>query len=238
LPRNLSKTCVFITCLSLLGCTPLVTYKPIAEVVPTTRLTLLPQGSQTLVKLNGIESRALITDQDLKKPLQLFATDPTLRDFMLITPQKTSVAGVYSFPYTHVSPGYRVWADVHPLETVSKKGLREFPRADLGARKIGDVKKTNTLEAIVNGQNYTLTFDKAPLANTPSIGTIKSASVITGEVFGFYDDFSSVFRIPLDANGRFQLVAKKPAFIKLFLVITSGEKTNTVPFGVVVASKE
>ena len=241
--KHLAKALLIATCASaIIGCSDIITHHHAEDVKPTIRLTLIPQGAQTLVKLNGIESRRLITKDDLTQPLQLFILDPTLTDLTVIAPQDSAIPGVYSFTFTpKSSAGYRVWAYVQPTASISKKQTEEFPQADLGARKPGNITKTESHDATIGGMHFVLSFDKAPTLDDESTGTIRitgkdgNTTTASGEIIGFYDDFHSVFRLPLDDKGSFHLTPNKQGFIKLFARVKLDGKTVSVPFGVLVS---
>ena len=205
------------------------------EPKPTFRLTLVPQGSNTLVKLNGIDSRSLIANEDLTQPMRLLLIDPTLTDFHIIIPQKSDVPGMYSFTLPSKSKtDYRVWADVMPDAAISKNQLEEFPQADFGARSIGQVSKVQSLEATISGQHYVLSFDRSPKENYESTGKLLiDGKPAAGSLYGFYDDFHSVVRLPLDNDGTFALTPRHSGFIKLFAQVKQRENIVTVPFGVI-----
>jgi len=234
-------TLIALSFIGLSACSPgPIHHEHVADVPPTIRLTLIPQDTNTLVKLSGIESRTLITNDNLTQPLQLLLIDPTLTDFRLITPQKSNIPGIFTIPLMPKSNApYRVWADIRPGEALSKKQREEFPSADLGARKIGNINKTQSLETNIDGHHFTLSFDHAPTADNESIATLHTDSAVaSGDIYGFYDDFHSVIRLPIAPDGTFHLTPKKQGYLKLFAVIKQGYKTVTVPFGVVVAKAE
>jgi len=238
-----SITAMIASIIAIAACTP-PHHAAVPAAEPTLRLTLIPESAlpkdkTTIIdaKLNVIKTRDLVLKEDLTQPLQLLVIDPTLTDFTLITPRETKIPGLYSFPFALKSPsGYRVWADVKPGIALSKKQLEEFPMTDLGSRKAAAINKTPMLEANVGGDHFALSFDKAPIEGEESTGTItgKDGAPIHagGEIIGFYDDFRTVLRTPLDDKHTFTLAPAHAGFIKLFAKLQIGGKTVSVPFGV------
>ena len=218
------------------------------DTAPSMRLTLIPHDSvsakkTTIVeaKINGIESRELITKEALSKPLQLLTIDSSLNDFRLITPDASKVPGRYSFSFTPSSAnGYRVWADVNPTTPAPKAASEEFVMADLGAKHIGQIDKKESLESAVSGYHAALTFSAPLTDDEESTGTLKitdntgNAVTIAGDIFGFYEDFHAILRAPVNADQTFKITPRKPGFIKLFAQIKIGDKTVSAPFSVIV----
>jgi len=236
---------------------------------PTIHLTLLPQDVLTvgkpttvLAKLNNIQERRIITNDDLEtvhtQPFHLLVVDPTMTDYQHIHPEPTATPGIYSFIFTpHMAGGYRAWADVTPKAT----GRQEFAMADLGKPIGGGVDKTERHEATVGGYHFVLSFDKPPVKDDESMGTIRIANEkgnpVTslepvmgafGHIVGFYDDFRMVVHThpmgaepknPSDRGGpelMFHLAPTKTGFIKLFAQVKINGKELFVPFGVNVAA--
>jgi len=241
--------------------------KPLAMAKPTIRLTLVPQDTlkvgkpvTVLTKLNHIEGRYILTDQDLEtvhtQKFHLLVIDSTMTDYQHLHPQPTKTPGVYSFSFMPRLPGgYRAWADITPVG-----GKQEYVMSEeLGAHQRGKINETESHEATMGGYHFTLSFDKPPVEGGESMGTItvsshgkpvKSLEPVMGayaHIVGFYDDFRTVVHThpmgdePKNDKDRggpelmFHLMPVKSGFIKLFAQVKIGGKEMMVPFGVVVA---
>jgi len=241
---KISAITLSLLAITLAACAAIKTPSPptFAEVKPSLRLTLLPQGNIIEAKVTGTETRQLLLPEDLAAPMRLFAVDRTLNDFHFITPQKTGIPGVYSFPFAlKPDSSYRVWVDIKQLpDAKGKTPPEEFPSTDLGARKPSAVAKTVSLDTNVSGYHATLTFDKTPTDKDDATGTLRitdkngTAVNATADIIGIYEDFHSVFRIALDNKLTFTLNPGKAGFIKLFAVLHIDGKDMVVPFGVMV----
>jgi hypothetical protein len=252
--------------LAITGCSSFMpSRKAPPEPQPTIRLTLLPQGAiaqnkttTVQAKLNIIETRTLLTDDDLAiahtKKFHLLVVDPTLTDYQHIHPQPTNIPGVYSFQFTpKLAGGYRAWADVTPKAT----GKQEYVMADLGVHKVGMYPKTEMHEASAGGYHFTLSFDKPPVADDESMGTIKVTDAkgnpvsalqpIMGayaHIVGFYDDYRHIVHVhpmgeePKNESQRggpeltFHLAPTRAGFIKLFAQVRINGKEIFAPFGI------
>jgi hypothetical protein len=239
--------------------------KPVAEVKAGTRLTLLAEDTirvgkpvTVLAKLNNIKERTVITEDQLQtvhtQKFHLLVVDSTLTDYQHIHPQQTSTPGVYKFTFTpKLAGGYRAWADITPVG-----GKQQFVMSEeLGAHRIGAVSKTESHDASVGSYHFSLSFDKPPVANGESMGTITvtknsqpvgSLEPVMGafaHIVGFYDDFRTVVHThpmgkePAKEQERggpdltFHLSPSKPGFIKLFAQMRIDGKEMFVPFGIV-----
>lgn len=227
---------------------------------PTLRLAVLPLGDVTPgkpvtleLKLTNMAERRLLTDADLKtvhtKKIHLLAIDPTLTDYQHLHPAPTRTPGVYSVSFTPKSrAGYRLWADVTPVD-----GQQEYAMAELGADKPGAIDKTERHEAIVDGYHFTLMFDPPPAAGEETMGMIhitdstgkpvKLQEIMGayGHIVGFYSDFRTVVHThPMGDDASqlmFHLAPYKPGFVKLFAQVKIGGREVFAPFGINVAAK-
>lgn len=254
------------------GCAALKPDQKKAEDKPAaTRLAFMPltplqvdKSTTVQAKLNNIESRDLITDDDLKlvhtKKFHLLVVDSTLTDYQHIHPQATSTRGVYSFEFTpKMDTGYRAWADITPVKT----GKQEFASADLTPRKPGaTLEKKTSMEAMVDGYHFKLSFDTPPVAGSESMGTItvtdkqgkpvKSLQPVMGayaHIVGFYDDFHTVVHThpmgeePTSESDRggpdmtFHIEPAKPGYIRIFAQYKINGRDVYAPFGIMVAKQ-
>lgn len=230
--RHLSSAICYLALLSACA----TAHHHVEDAPLVTRLTLVPEGDHTLVKINGVESRSLVTNANLTQPLQLLMIDSTLSDFHVITPAPSSIPGVLSMPAPK-SEGYRIWADIHPNAALSKKQREEFPSADIGRVKAGHIDKMPAVAAHIDEFQLTLALDHPLMADEESTITLRAADAdgkpahCTGDLYGFYDDLHSVVHVTLDSESRFTLTPKKAAFIKLFAVLSCNGHALTAPFG-------
>lgn len=267
--------CVFISiiCLIAIAACSNKSDKPksLAEAKPTIRLTLLPESTpkigkpvKVLAKLNRIRERTIVTPDQLEtvhtQKFHLLLIDPTMTDYQHIHPQPTSTPGIYSFTFTPKLPGgYRAWADITPVG-----GKQQFPMSEeLGAhRRAERLNEIASHDATVGGYHFTLSFDKPPVADGESMGTITvtrngksvdSLEPVMGafaHIVGFYDDFRTIVHIhPMgkepdktsDRGGpelTFHFAPVKPGFVKLFVQVNIGGKELFAPFWVKVGKDQ
>jgi hypothetical protein len=230
------------------------------------RLTLLPQGPlvqgkpvNVLLKLNDLQDQHVIADDELKvvhtEKLHVLLIDSSFTDYQHIHPKPTGATGVYSFDFTpHKPGGYRVWADVTPVETDKQM----FVRADLGAPRPDGVSKVEQVYSTIGNYHFSLSFDQAPQVGGESKGTIHvtegkadkpvaSLEPVMGaysHIVAFSDDFRSVIHThplgdepskPTDRGGPdivFHFAPDKAGFVKLFAQVKIGGKEYFAPFGV------
>lgn len=256
----MKKTVLLLSIAVLTACSALKPDKVKApETKPTIKLTLVPQDAlaqgkttKIIAKLNNIEERAVVTDDDLDtvhtQKFHLLVVDPTLTDYQHLHPQPTSTRGVYSFAFTpKLAGGYRAWADITPKATHKQ----EFAMTDIGAPRGGGITKTETREANVGGYHFTLSFDKLPVAESESMGSIRITDKkgrpveilqpvmgANAHIVGFYDDFRTVMHThPMDGHGvMFHLAPAKAGFVKLFAQVKIDGKEFFAPFGVMISA--
>ncbi len=228
---------------ALAACSSVMPHYHYDEHPATLKLTLLPHSAFTAgkpvdldVKLTSIDTLGLITDERLKtvngKTLRLYALDSTYTDFHAIVPAPTQTQGISQFTFTPKMQGkYRFFAEVTP--TNSK--FEEFPNADLGVHTPNQINRTESLEA----NHVKITFDKKPAIGVDSVGTVHTDKKLQpindgglGEIVGFYDDFHTVTRMPIAADGTFHILPVKASFIKLFAHVNTGGSDTVAPLGI------
>lgn len=225
--------------------------------LPTIKLTLLPQSEMArgrpvnvLMKLTNIKTHELLTDADLEtahtKKIHLFIIDPTLSDYHYVHPAPTATPGLYSFAFTpRLGEGYHVWAEITPKATHRE----EFDMAELGPHHEADARKVESHSATVSGYRFVLSFDKPPVADGESMGTITitrgghavTLSPIMGayaHITAFFQNYRTVMHThPMGDDSHeimFHFAPDRDGFVKLFAQVNIGGKEITAPFGIVI----
>lgn len=229
---------------------------------PTAKLTVLPldqpQAGKTVTvkaKFNHLKDHYTLLNEDLKEVvsnrIHLLVIDPTLTDYHHIHPAPIEPSGLFNFQFIpKFSTGYRVWANITPVET----GVKEIVRADIGKPGITVINRTENREVTVDGYRFALNFDKelkigeeykGTLTVTSLSGTavqLESKMDVYGHIDGFFADYRSALTSQLVKTGSsdasvlsFTIIPEKSGFLKLFAQVKIGGRMVTAPFGVMVA---
>ncbi len=223
------------------------------------------KGDKKLVqiKLERIKDDKAVSHENLKEvhtqKVHLLIIDDSLEDYSHIHPKALKEPGLYEFEWdAKKQANYRVWADLHPLDT----DAQEYVIADLvtGKEAKSEINRTIVLESTMDGYTFKLSFDSESLViGKPALGKItitdkvrnpvKDLEPVMGafaHIVGFFDDKQTVVHIhpmgeepskPTDRGGpelQFHIVAEKAGFIKLFAQVSIKGKELFVPFGIVV----
>lgn len=239
---------------------------------PTIKLSILPiedkdQGKHVKMKLSKLEDESPVPPELLKEmhteKVHLLIIDDSLTDYSHIHPKPTKEPGVYEFDWapTKKDANYRMWADLHPLDT----DQQEYAIADLTASQTkGTIDKTPSSESTLDGLTFKLSFENPELqAGKATMGKVtitddKGKPVTNLEplmgafahIVGFSYDFQSIVHIhpmgkeptnPSDRGGpdlQFHIEPEKAGFLKLFVQVKINGKEIFAPFGLVVKGAE
>ena len=179
--------------------------------------------------------------------------DLTLTDYHHEHPLPTGKPGEYAFSFTpHKSGPYRIWADLLP-----KGGEQKYVIADLAAPTQPEpiTNRTESLETVVDGLTYTVSFKQSPKVGEAILGTL-TITDSTGTAFpslepvmgayahivGFFEDLKTIAHIhpmgeePTKETDRgagkldFHLMPEHPGLLRLFAQVQIRGVSRFVPF--------
>jgi len=191
--------------------------------------------------------------------IHLLLNDGSLVDYHHVHPTPTTIPGRYDFSFTPQKPGpYRLWADIQPIATDIQEFAMALIISDAHAERL--LMEPDRLTTIVNGLQYTLSFDRPLKTGDPALGSLHVTELngkgfdrlepIMGafaHIVGFREDRTTALHIhpelarpllPTDRGGpdlHFRFYAAKPGFYRLFTQVQRNGAQEFANFAVNVA---